>query len=536
MKPRAILFVNGVFHVSADKIRVRDAIASYQGRIIFAGDKDSARKAFPSGVVPEIVDLGGKAVFPGFIDSHLHLINLGLSLRNLNLSEVRSLETLKQMVRRGASETEEGQWILGRGWDQDSFQEKRYPNRKDLDEAAPGRPVCLTRACGHLVVLSSAALELSGITRDTPDPDGGIIDRDSYGEPTGILRENAVGLTSRAIPKPDKEVLRQCAQDATRHLLSRGVTSVHTNDSQEDFETIRQMYLAHQSEGVRLRVYWDIPLAFLDDLQDTPLRTGDGDDYFRIGAIKLFSDGSLGGRTAALEKPYSDDRSTAGILVNDQETLTRAVYRVHALGMQVAIHAIGDRATRVSISAISEAQTRIPGRSPRHRIIHAQILTPLLISEIKRVGLVADVQPKFITTDMRWAQERVGVPRMRSSYAWRTMLKAGIPLAGGSDSPVEPPDPLLGIYAAATRKDMYGNPKGGFYPNERISVSEAIRMFTVGGAYGAFEEKIKGTLEPGKLADFVVLSQDPLSVKPEEIKDIEVSMTVVGGQIAYEKS
>ncbi len=535
MRQNATLYQNGEFHVLSDKIRVREALASYQGRIIYVGDKDGARRAFPAGVTPTVVDLGGKPVLPGFIDSHLHLMNLGVSLRNLSLGEVRSIENLKAKVKEQASKVKEGQWILGRGWDQESFREKRYPTRKDLDEAAPGRAVSLTRACGHLSVLSSAALKLAGITRDTPDPEGGVIDRDAYGDPTGVLRENANALVFGVIPETTEETLQECTAEAMRHLLSKGITSVHTNDSYGGYGVIQRIYREAHSQGIPLRIYWDMPRESLDDLLETPLRTGDGDDYFKIGAVKVFSDGSLGGRTAALERPYADDRQTSGILVNDEDSLKEIVYRAHASGMQVAIHALGDRATRVSLAAIDEAQGRIPRTSLRHRIVHAQILAPLLISEMKRTGVVADVQPKFITTDMRWAQDRVGAQRMRSSYAWRTMLKAGIPMAGGSDSPVEPPDTIFGIYAAVTRKDMEGNPLGGFYPNERILVSEAIRMFTIGGAYGAFEEGSKGTLEPGKLADFVVLSGDPFAVVPEDIRNLEVLMTVVGGQVAYEK-
>jgi predicted amidohydrolase YtcJ len=534
LKHGATLYQNGEFHVFSDKIRVREALASYQGRVIFVGDKERARRAFPAGVTPTVVDLGGKPVLPGFIDSHLHLMNLGLSLRNLALEDVRSIEDLKAKVREHASKIGDDEWILGRGWDQERFRERRYPTRKDLDEAAPGRPVCLSRVCGHLSVLSSAALELAGITRDTPDPEGGAIDRDDYGDPTGILREKANALTLGVIPEVTEETRLACTMEAMRCLLSKGITSVHTNDH-GDYVTVQGIYQAAHSQGIPLRIYWDMPREALDGILETPLRTGDGDDYFRIGAVKVFSDGSLGGRTAALEAPYADDRSTSGILVTDESALKDAVYLAHAAGMQVAIHAIGDRATRISLAAINEAQSRIPRTSLRHRIVHAQILAPLLISEMKRTGVVVDVQPKFITTDMRWAQERVGAQRMRSSYAWRTMLKAGIPMAGGSDSPVEPPDTLFGIYAAVTRRDMEGNPPGGFYPNERISVSEAIRMFTLGGAYGAFEEDSKGTLEPGKLADFVVLSDDPFTVVPEDIRNIEVLMTVVGGQVAYEK-
>ncbi len=255
-------------------------------------------------------------------------------------------------------------------------------------------------------------------------------------------------------------------------------------------------------------------------MTETPLRTGDGDDYFRIGAIKLFADGSLGGRTAALETPYSDDPGNNGILVVSEDELREQVYLAHAQGMQVAIHAIGDRAVKVSLNAISSAQSRLPVNRARHRLVHVQILSPLLITEMRRVGIVADVQPKFLSTDMHWAVDRVGNARMRSSYSWRTMLRAGVPLAGGSDCPVEPLDPLYGIYCAVTRKDMEGEPPIGFFPNERLPLDEAIKMFTAGGAYGAYEEHKKGSLIPENMCDFVALSDDILTVSPDDIKGL----------------
>lgn len=535
MAPRARLFVNGSIRPYAQG-REKEALAVLEGRVLYVGDRDVAKNAFPQGIVPDVIDLQGRWVVPGFTDSHLHLMNLGVGLRNLQLGEVRSVSELKTVLREQASKASADEWILGRGWDQDFFIEKRYPTRRDLDEAAGGRPVYLTRACGHLAVLSSKALELAGITKDTADPPGGVIDRDSYGDPTGVLRESAQGLARDMVPQPTPETLLECMKEGMKYLLERGITTIHPNDGQDGFAGTLDLYRKAHASGIPLRVYWDMPVSFLPELAKTPLRTGDGDDYLRIGAAKMFADGSLGGRTAALEEPYSDEPGNSGILVTTEEQLRWNVYSAHALGMQVAVHAIGDRATRVSLQAIDAAQSRLPRKLLRHRLVHTQILSPGLITEMRRVRVVADVQPKFLTTDMRWAQERVGTQRMRSSYAWRTMLKAGIPLAGGSDCPVEPADPLWGIYAAVTRKDMEGRPDGSFYPNERITVEEALRVFTEGGAYAAFQEDQKGTLECGKLADFAVLSENLFRVTPEAIKDVKVLMTVVGGEIAYEKA
>lgn len=533
MPRNAVLFENGSFHIFPHETREREALAVYDGRVLFAGDRDDARNSFPAGTQVTVVDLDGRSAVPGFIDSHLHLINLGMSLRSLLLNRVSSISELRRLVAERAEGAAPDEWILGRGWDQGFFAERRYPTKKDLDEAGGGRPVLLTRACGHLVVASSKALAIAGINRDTSDPPGGAIDRDPYGDPTGVLRETAQGLIWDHVPESGREVLAEATKEAMGHLLSRGITSAHPNDGQGGFDGTVGLYKEARESDFPLRIYWDMPWDLLDELADTPLRTGDGDDYFRIGAVKLFADGSLGGRTAALEDDYSDEPGNRGILVTSEDCLRERVYRIHALGMQVAVHAIGDRATRVSLDALNYAQSKVPRGNARHRIVHAQILSAGLISELKRARVVADVQPKFLTTDMRWAQERVGPQRMRSSYAWRTMLKAGIPLAGGSDCPVEPPDPLYGIYAAVTRKDMDGEPRTAFYPNERVTVEEAVRMFTVGGAYAEFSEARKGTLEPGKLADFAVLSENVFRAQPEDIKDIKVMMTVVGGEVAY---
>lgn len=532
----AVVFQNGVFHVLANRLRQRDAVAVYRGRILYAGEREKAMDAFPQGVNPEVVDLEGKTVVPGFIDSHLHLVSLGMSLRNLSLSGVRSIRELQERVSRHASRLAQDEWVVGRGWDQDLLDEKRFPTRKDLDEAGSGRPVYLTRSCGHLAVLSSRALEVVGISRETPDPPGGQIDRDAYGDPTGILREAALGIASAKIPGPERSSLAEMTAEAMKHLLSLGITSVHANDGSRRLEDMPAIYRSAHVGGAPLRIYWDLPYSLLPELAATPLRTGDGDDYVRIGAVKIMADGSLGGRTAALEKPYADDRSTSGILVTPPDRLREAVYTCHALGMQVAIHAIGDRAVRVALEAIGHAQSRIVRSPLRHRVVHAQILSPLLMSEMKRARAIADIQPKFITTDRHWALQRVGPERIRSSYAWRTMQRSGLMLAGGSDCPVEPANPCYGIYAAVTRQDLDGEPSGGFYPNERVSVEDAIRMFTMGGAYGSFQENIKGTLEPGKLADFVVLSDDIFQISPDEIKDLEVLRTVVGGETVYQKT
>ncbi len=533
---KATVFTNGNLCTHNSRRSVGDSIASLGGRIVWIGDYKECLEAFPRGIKPETRDLCGKTVIPGFIDSHIHLLGFGLNLQVLSLVGVTSIDELKARVKQRAFETQEGGWLIGRGWDQGQFSDKEYPTRYHLDEVAGGRPVFLIRSCGHIAVASSKALEIAGINRDIQDPTGGVIDRDSRGEPTGILRESALGLIQSCIPKIELEAMEGALAKATQYVLSKGITSVHTNDGQAGFWGTMDLYRRVREKGLPLRVYWDVPGELFEELSNSSLRTGDGDDYLRIGSVKLFADGSLGGRTAALESSYSDDPGQNGILVVSEEDLNEMVWKSHSIGMQVAIHAIGDRAVKVSLEAIDHAQSKLPEYDLRHRIVHAQILTPDLISEMKRVGVVADIQPKFLSTDMLWALDRVGPQRMQWSYSWRSMLKAGIPLAGGSDCPVEDPDPLYGIYCAVTRKDMDGNPPSGFFPNERLEIDEAVDLFTLGGAYGAHEEKKKGRLSRGNLCDFVVLSDDIYSVDPDHIKDLQVLLTVIGGDVVYEKA
>ncbi len=532
---KAKIFAYGNFWSPSRESRKKNALSALNGKILCVGTYDECIDSFPKGIKPKVVDLEGKTILPGFIDSHMHLLNFGLTLRDISLTNVTSIVSLKTKIKHRANEVSDTQWIIGRGWDQEIFDEKRYPTRKDLDEASQGKPVYLTRACGHISVASSKVLKIAGITKDTQNPSGGTIDRDSYGEPTGILRETAQGLVQSHVPKVGPAAMEEALLKASQYVVSKGITTVHTNDGQAGFPGTMELYEKICKQKASLRVYWDIPSSFMPDMFKTPIRTGDGNDFLRIGAIKFFADGSLGGRTAALETSYSDDLNNRGILVISEDQLKEAVYVAHAHGMQVAIHAIGDRGTRVSLDAITSAQAKLPLHDIRHRIVHAQILSPLLISEMKRAKIVADIQPIFISTDMRWALARVGSTRMRSSYSWHTMLKAGIPLAGGSDCPVEPPDPLFGIYCAVTRKDLFGNPPAGFFPNEKLTLNEAVNLFTMGGAYAEKQEHKKGSLVPGKLCDFVALSDDIKVVKPEDIKDLEVVLTVIGGEIAYKK-
>ncbi len=511
-----------------------DAVAVRGGRILAVGRRDQLRSWAGHGTRWLHVD--GATWVPGFIDSHLHLLSFGFSLGRLDLGGCQSIEELTSRVARAAQQRPEGTWILGGGWDQDSFREKRYPTREDLDAAAPRHPVLLRRACGHVAVANSLALRMAEVTAQTADPPGGAIDRHPDGEPTGVLRERAIELVTGKIPPPEFEELCFALRRAVRFAWSVGVTSVHTEDVRAagGLDPLLRAYeRVLREEEMPLGVYLDIFWQAFGELRERGLRTGDGDDLLRIGAVKLFADGSLGAATAALSEPYADEPGNTGILVMQPDELERAVSDCHLAGMQVAIHAIGDRAIELGLRAIGRALQQHPRQDARHRLIHCQVMRQDLVEGFLRYGVVADIQPKFVGTDQRWAEARLGKERLRWAYAWRSMWEAGLKLAGGSDCPVEPLNPAYGLHAAVTRCDLSGQPEGGWQPQQRLSAEQALHLFTAGAAYASFEERKRGTIQPGAIADLVALDGDPVTVEPDRLKDLRVLATVAQGRVVY---
>jgi len=518
MKAEAV-FINGVIYTPSGRA---EALAVYSGRILKVGSKEEVSSLI--GPKTNVIDLKGRFVLPGLIDAHVHLSGYGLALNQLDLRGFRSIEELKKAVREKVLSIKKGEWVLGRGWDQELFEEKRYPTRWDLDEVAPNNPVFLKRVCGHICVVNSIALKIASITKGTKDPPGGKIDRDKEGEPNGILREEAIDLVYKKIPPPSLDQLKESMERAIKEAVKRGLTTIHFICSDRFPDEIRALQLLKREGKLLLRVYLIPPYEFLEKLEETGIFTGFGDSMLRIGAIKILEDGSLGGRTAALEEPYADMPEKKGMLIYSPEELKEMVLKIHKAGFQAAIHAIGDRAIKVTLNAIENAVKYEP-RDHRHRIEHASVVSPEIIERMKKLNVVAVCQPHFIFTDF-WAKDRVGPERARWVYALKS-LKENIVVAGSSDCPVEPIDPLKGIWAAVTRPFL---PK-----NEKLTVEEAIEIYTRGGAYASFEEDEKGTIEEGKLADLVVLSEDPTKIDSEKIKEIAVDMVVVDGKIVYER-
>ena len=470
----------------------------------------------------KVIDLKGRTVVPGFIDTHVHVTGFGRSLAWVDLRDVQSIREIQERLKKRVQETPKGRWIMGGGWDQERLVERRYPTRWDLDDFSPENPVVFNRVCGHICVTNSKALELTGITAETTPPPGGQIDKDpNTGEPTGILRENAMDLVCKAMPPPSEEELTEAATLACQKAVEAGLTSLHWMIYSPIEIRIIQKFRAQNK--LPLRVYLVVPVELLDPLIDLGLCTGFGDSMIRIGSIKIVADGSLGARTAALHEPYSDDPATKGMMLYAQEELNELVAKAHKAHLQLAIHAIGDQTIDMVLTALEKALEETPRKDHRHRIEHASVLNEALIRRMKRLEVIASIQPHFVISDF-WVVDRVGPTRARWVYPFKTLLQDGIQVAGGSDCPVEPINPLLGIYAAVAREAL---------PQERITVDDALRVYTVNGAYASFEENVKGSIEEGKLADFVVLSHDPLTIPSSKIKDIRVETTIMGGRVVY---
>jgi predicted amidohydrolase YtcJ len=510
-----------------------EAVWIHDGQIGAVGARAAVLAEAPAAA--RRVDLGGAVVLPSLTDSHLHLLSYGLFLSEIDCAR-GSIAELVDAVRQRAGRTPPGQWLVGRGWDQERFAERRYPNRWDLDEAAPQHPVILRRYCGHVAVANSLALRLAGVGAATADPPAGVIDRDASGEPTGMLREDAMGLVERMRPAPDAAARKAALVAAVRSALAYGITTVHTQDAWRPGETeeVLELYrAAARDEGARIRLYALFPAAEAPALAARGLRTGSGDEFVRLGPAKLFADGSLGGGTAALGEPYADAPETRGVLMYPQDELNELVRAAHAAGNQVAVHTIGDRATDCVLEAFAAAQRDRARADARFRAIHLQVLREGQVRRLKELGVIADIQPKFATSDGLWAERRLGPERLALAYALRTFLDAGIPACAGSDCPVEPLDPWLGLEAAVRHEDPAAGVSAEWLRREGVDAWRALRLFTADAAYAEFREGRKGIVAPGALADLIVVDRDPTAIPPEEIRRVRVQATILGGEVAH---
>ncbi len=503
--------------------RIVSALAIKDGKVLYAGDDASPYV----GSSTRVLDAQGATLVPGFIDSHAHMEGLGEELESFDLRDVRTVQGVAAMVRQAAATAPAGQWIRGRSWDQTNWG-GQFPTATDLDAAAPGHPVCLTRVDGHAIWVNSKALELASVTADTKDPSGGRIIRDKSGKPTGVLIDNAMGLVLRRIPRPTPEDTRRRLQRAARECVRLGLTTVHdAGISAQDLAAYRDL-IVHDELPLRIYAMIGGPGPLWDRFLERGPEIG---DRLTIRSVKLYADGALGSRGAALLEPYSDDPGNSGLLVSTREQIERVARQAAEHGFQVCTHAIGDRANRTVLDAYGSVLGGTNDR--RFRIEHAQVVAPADFELFRKYSIIASMQATHATSDMRWAAARLGPERVKGAYAWRRFLALGVPLPDGSDFPVESPNPIWGFYAAFTRQDRAGNPPGGWFPDQRMTREEALRSWTLAGAYAAFEEGRKGSLEPGKLADFVMLSTDIMTAPPREVLGARVLMTVVGGMVVY---
>lgn len=480
----------------------------------------------------ETIHLHGKFVMPGFNDAHVHLGGAASDMLSLRLNGVASIEELQKRLADAVAQHQEGEWITGSGWDHTLWPDKKFPTRQELDAVSPKNPVFLTHISGHVAVANSLALKHGEITKDSPNPPGGMIERDADGQPTGMLEEDsAMSLVADRIPDLKMDQRRRGILMVLADAAKNGVTSVQDFSDWSNF----QVYTQLKQEGkLTLRITEWLPfIDSMDQLEDMRAQGGTTDPWLRTGALKGFLDGALGSRTAAMLAPYSDDPSTSGILTNDPEKFRAMAIERDKAGFQINFHAIGDRANREALD-IFEAVAKANGpRDRRDRVEHAQILSPDDLPRFAKLNVIASMQPSHETTDMRWAEQRIGPDRAKGAYAWASLLKSGAHLAFGTDYDVEPINPMRGLYACVTRELPEGGPAGGWQPQEKISLTDCIRAYTSGSAYAQFEEGKKGELKAGEYADFIILSDDLTKIPPQQFSKISVLRTVVGGRTVY---
>jgi len=531
-----MVFLNGKVITVDSGNTVTEGLAIAGGRILKAGRNEEIREWVRPNT--KRVDLAGRALVPGFIDAHCHLIVYGLNLQQIDCSypSVRSIRDILEKVREKATMTPEGEWIQGWGYDEFCLQENRYPTRSELDRVAPNHLVVLTRTCIHACVANSLALHKANIRKETPNPSGGEIVRDpSTGEPTGLLREMpGMELIESVMPMPDTQRLRKAIKKASETFIREGITSVHdAGVGAKNPADIKAYQEAFDEDRIPLRVYLTIreytytKLGFAEG--GLGIHTGFGNDWLKLGPVKVILDGSIGARTAAIKVPYEGEECERGFLIIPPEDLYKKLEKAHRNGFQFSIHAIGDEALDTAITCYESVLKKFPRGDHRHRIEHFSCATPDLVERAKKAGVLPVVQPTFIHRLGESYQKNLG-DRVKHVIPCKSLIQSGMNPAGSSDRPVVPGSPLLGIYSAVTRKTENGQV---IAPAERVSPMQALRMFTLNGAYASFEEGLKGSLEQGKLADLVVLSQDPLTIPPEEIKDVQVEMTVVDGNVVY---
>lgn len=524
-----LVLVNGRVHTVDASRSEAEAVAICGERISQVGSTAEIRALAAKDT--RVIDLRGRRVVPGFNDAHVHFIDGADELVGVNLRPATDERDLARRLAEHASKLPRGRWILGGYWDHEAWPSRALPTRKAIDSATPGHPVFVQRLDGHMALANSLAMKLAGVTRDTPSPDGGTIVRDETGEPTGVFKDNAMGLITKAVPSPSLDEVIEKARAALKHAAEHGVTTVQDMTASA---TELAAYQALRDRGELTARIYSIQNHGIDGLVRAGIRTGFGDDWIRIGGIKLFADGSMGSGTAAFFDPYADDPSTKGLVLQSPEDLQKSMIEADAAGFQLVVHAIGDRANAITIDAMEQVARANGPRDRRPRIEHAQVMRDSDKQRMARLGIIASIQPSHCIDDMRWAERRIGRERCAIAYDFKSFVDAGVKVAFGTDWYVEPLDPMIGLYAAVTRQFPDGTPAGGWFPEEKITMAQAVEFYTLGAAYAQYAEGSKGSISPGKLADLVVLSRDIFTIPPPQILETRPVLTIVGGRIVFD--
>ena len=524
------LFKNGKIYTMEKEGDVYAALATYGDKILkmWKEGEEITEEA------EEVIDLQGKTVLPGFIDCHMHLLSYTQSLQSVNLRGCKSWEECKEKLIERAKVTPEGEWVRGAAFNHEDWVVPELPDRHDLDEISTVHPIMLGTYCMHVSVVNSMALQLAGIDRNFVPEAENSVEYDENGEPSGILWEDAISPVLNIIP--DKLATFEAKKDAIAEVIkdmnTYGLTGGHPIQGKFcDAKEYLDIYQDLEKEGrLPIRLY-----VSFDEYPVFGMKSGFGNEKLKYGFYKIYSDGSLGSRAAALFEPYSDAPDACGVCNYSQEEMNAMCQKAYDMDLQIAIHAIGDKGLDIALKALENCYFKNPKPDCRFRLIHVMCTNEDLIARMKKLPVILDIQPKFVSSNVKWSEERLGPERAEYSYPWRRLIDEGFTLTGSSDSPVEPYNPFLGIYAVTTRQDLEGYPEGGYYPQQRVTTYEAIEMYTKNAAISTFEEDLKGTIKEGKLADFIVLDKDPFETEAKKLKDILVEQTWLGGDQVFKR-